>query len=161
MAQQQLQKRQWKRWRKQQFKRKKRGAKACTSWFSFLSFGGFWMKHNNWLKWLEHLDLQHWILIASLQWIFLDLTSWDCNLWSCWNCTHGVDMLLQSQEHSLPPTGHLKAGDISDSNSSWIPWGVVVTPTHCQKGRWGEHISRSIMILYIPICNGRIQRIME
>lgn len=49
--------------------------------------------------------------------------------------------LLQPQ--AVPEsTSHLKPGDISHSNSSWIPGGVV-TPTHCQKGRWGEHNLRS------------------
>jgi len=43
--------------------RKKRGKKTMEKLMKlmklFLSLGGFWMKHNNWLKWLEHLDLQH------------------------------------------------------------------------------------------------------
>ena len=59
-----------------------------------------------------------------------------------------LGLLLQPQ--AVPEsTSHLKPGDISDSNSSWIPLRRGgYTTTHCQKGRWGEHILRSIMTLY-------------
>ena len=78
-------------------------------------------------------------------------TSWSpaLNLDSFVAMNFSAPEILRLQPQAVPEsTSHLKPGDISDSNSSWIPCGVVVTPTHCQKGRWGEHILRSFMTLY-------------
>ena len=125
--------------------RKKRGKKTMEKLMKlmklFLSLGGFWN------------ETQQLVEVARTSWSpALNLDSFVAMNFS------GPDILrLQSlvmlglllQPQAVPEsTRHLKPGDISDSNSSWIPCGVVVTPTYCQKGRWGEHILRSIMTLY-------------